>query len=89
MGGLCNLYRTTNFDSITSQHWVCCGQRMCTKCDANQINLNTGERSNCPFCRSPEIYGDDPKFQSQNFFPLFVPYCKTNYCYYKNRLNIN
>ena len=55
----------TNFDAITSQYWVCCGQRICAKCDANQISFNKGERRNCPFCRSPEIYENEPKAQSQ------------------------
>ena len=55
----------TNFDAITSRYWLCCGQRICAKCDAHQISFNKGERRNCPFCRSPEIYDDEPKFQTQ------------------------
>ena len=55
----------TNFDAITSRYWLCCGQRICAKCDAHQISFNKGERRNCPFCRSPQIYDDEPKFKTQ------------------------
>ena len=26
----------TNFDCEGAQYWLCCGQRMCVKCDYNQ-----------------------------------------------------
>ena len=56
----------TNFGAITSQYWLCCGQKMCKKCNDNQISFRKGERrGNCPFCRSPEIYQSEPKFLSQ------------------------
>ena len=35
------------------------------KCDDNQISFHKGERRNFPFCRSPQIYNDEPKFQTQ------------------------
>ena len=38
---------------------------MCTKCDANQILTNKGKEQNCPFCRTPAIYANDPKYESQ------------------------
>ena len=56
----------TNFGAVTSKHWLCCGQRMCSKCSVSQKSYKKkGERRNCPFCRTPEIYDNEPKFQSQ------------------------
>ena len=34
------LAEPTNFVAITTHYWVCCGQRMCSKCDDNQILTN-------------------------------------------------
>ena len=27
----------TNFDAIAARYWLCCGQRMCAKCNANLL----------------------------------------------------
>ena len=54
----------TNFDNVTSQYWVCCGQKMCIKCD-DDLSKNKGERRNCPFCRTPPISSKEPKHLSQ------------------------
>ena len=56
----------TNFDAITAQYWVCCGQRMCVKCvkEHNKFE-STNVRPLCPFCRTPFIFTNEPKFQSQ------------------------
>ena len=56
----------TNFDAITAQWWVCCGQRMCVKCEKGHNKYeSTGVRPLCPFCRTPEIGANQPKHQSQ------------------------
>ena len=39
----------TNIDAISASYWLCCGNRMCAKCNTNQINSKKGERTNCPF----------------------------------------
>ena len=55
----------TNFDYVTSQYWVCCGQRMCTNCCDNHTLAIKGERKTCPFCRASLMYYNDPKYLSQ------------------------
>ena len=55
----------TNFDAIIAQYWLCCGQRMCSKCNDSHDLMKKGKISICPFCRSTQIYADDPNAQSQ------------------------
>ena len=55
----------TNFDCGAAKYWVCCGQRMCSKCDDNQLLTSSGKERNCPFCSTPQMYSNETKFQSQ------------------------
>ena len=51
-----------------TNYWLCCDQRKCSKCNARQKLTSRGERRCCPFCRTPEIYQNEPKFESQLLF---------------------